>query len=176
MFRQKIGKRYYRSSCPEVFCNKAVLKNFAKVTGKHLHQSLSLQLKKRLQHGCFPPNLVKFYNASFYRTPSVAAPIQKPKVHWFLKIYSTSGCLNPVIIKMCSVEYSSLSSLLIFNLLIKIAKGSTKQVFLKISLNSQVNTCVGVFLIQSGLYLGFESNFQGFFQCPILGVRNNICE
>ena len=26
----------YRSSCPEVFCKKGVLKNFAKFTGKHL--------------------------------------------------------------------------------------------------------------------------------------------
>ena len=26
----------YRSSCPEVFCKEAVLKNFAKLTEKHL--------------------------------------------------------------------------------------------------------------------------------------------
>ena len=31
-----------RSSHPEVFCQKGVLKNFAKFTGKHLCQSLSL--------------------------------------------------------------------------------------------------------------------------------------
>ena len=30
----------YRSSRPEVFCEKGVLRNFAKVTGKHLCQSL----------------------------------------------------------------------------------------------------------------------------------------
>ena len=30
----------YRSSCPEVFCEKGVLRNFAKFTGKHLCQSL----------------------------------------------------------------------------------------------------------------------------------------
>ena len=29
-----------RSSCPEVFCKKGVLTNFAKFTGKHLCQSL----------------------------------------------------------------------------------------------------------------------------------------
>ena len=29
-----------RSSCPEVFCRKGVLRNFAKFTGKHLFQSL----------------------------------------------------------------------------------------------------------------------------------------
>ena len=30
----------YRSSCPEVLCEKGVLRNFAKFTGKHLCQSL----------------------------------------------------------------------------------------------------------------------------------------
>ena len=30
----------YRSSRPEVFCKEGVLKNFAKLTGKHLRQSL----------------------------------------------------------------------------------------------------------------------------------------
>ena len=30
----------YRSSRPEVFCKKGVLRNFAKFTGKHLYQSL----------------------------------------------------------------------------------------------------------------------------------------
>ena len=29
-----------RSSCPEVFCQKGVLRDFAKFTGKHLRQSL----------------------------------------------------------------------------------------------------------------------------------------
>ena len=32
----------FRGSCPEVFCKKGVLKNFAKFTGKHLSQSLFL--------------------------------------------------------------------------------------------------------------------------------------
>ena len=30
----------YRSSCPELFCQKVVLENFAKFTGKHLCQSV----------------------------------------------------------------------------------------------------------------------------------------
>ena len=30
----------YRTSCPEVFCKNGVLRNFAKLTGKHLYQSL----------------------------------------------------------------------------------------------------------------------------------------
>ena len=31
---------HYRSSRPEVFCKRGVLRNFAKFTGKHLRQSL----------------------------------------------------------------------------------------------------------------------------------------
>ena len=52
-----------RSSRPEVFCKKGVLKNVAKFTGKHLCQSLLFNkvavlmpttlLKKRLWHRCF---------------------------------------------------------------------------------------------------------------------------
>ena len=52
----------YRSSRPEVFCGKGVLRNFAKCTGKHLCQSLNprpaTSLKKRLWHSCFPANFV----------------------------------------------------------------------------------------------------------------------
>ena len=32
--------RQFRSTSPEVFCKKDVLRNFAKFTGKHLRQSL----------------------------------------------------------------------------------------------------------------------------------------
>ena len=31
---------HFRNSCPEMFCKKGVLRNFAKFTGKHLCQSL----------------------------------------------------------------------------------------------------------------------------------------
>ena len=37
-----------RSSCPEVFCKKGVLKTFAKFTGKHLCQSLLFNIKETL--------------------------------------------------------------------------------------------------------------------------------
>ena len=40
-----------RSSCPEVFCKKGVLKNFIKFRGKHR---------------CFPVNFVKFLRTSFF--------------------------------------------------------------------------------------------------------------
>ena len=67
-----------RSSCPEVFCKKALLRNFAKFIGKHLCQSIFLNkvvglrpatlLKNRLWYRCFPVNFAKFL-----KTPLVAA-------------------------------------------------------------------------------------------------------
>ena len=65
-----------RSSRPEVFCKKGVLRNFTKFTGKHLCQSLFFNkvaglrpatlLKKRLWHRCFPVNFVKFLRTPFF--------------------------------------------------------------------------------------------------------------
>ena len=73
-----ISKCYCGTSCccnnqkqpPEVFYKKGVLKNFAKFTGKSLHQSLFFNkvvgfrpetlLKKRLWHRSFPVNFAKF--------------------------------------------------------------------------------------------------------------------
>ena len=65
----------YRSSRPEVFCEKDFLRNFTKFTGKHLCQSLFFNkvadrpatlLKKRLWHRCFPVNFLKFLRTPFY--------------------------------------------------------------------------------------------------------------
>ena len=59
------------SSCPEVFCEKGVLKNFTKFTGKHLCQSLffnkvkKLLLKRRLWQRCFLMNFMKFLRTPF---------------------------------------------------------------------------------------------------------------
>ena len=60
----------------EVFCKKGVLKNLAKLTGKHLCWSLFFNkvaglrlatlLKKRLQHWCFPVNFAKFLRTPFF--------------------------------------------------------------------------------------------------------------
>ena len=65
----------YRSSHPEVFCKKGILRNFAKFTGKNLSQSLFFNkvaglrpatlFKKRLWHRCFPVNFVKFLRTPF---------------------------------------------------------------------------------------------------------------
>ena len=66
----------YRNSRLEVFCRKGVLRNFEKLTGKHLYQSLLFNkvaglrtatlLKKRFWYRCFPVNFSKFL-----KTPSI---------------------------------------------------------------------------------------------------------
>ena len=58
-----------------MFCEKDVLRNFAKFTGKHLCQSPffykvagiwpATLLKKRFWHRCFPVNFAKFLRMSF---------------------------------------------------------------------------------------------------------------
>ena len=68
-------KTQSRSSRPEVFCKKGVLRNFTKFIGKHLCQSLLFNrvaglsptnlLKKRFWHRCFPVNFVKFLRTPF---------------------------------------------------------------------------------------------------------------
>ena len=97
----------FRSSRPEVFCQKGILRNFAKFTGKHLWQSLLFNkvaslyplkmsenlwfsdvfrgyrpvtlLKKRLWHRCFP-----VYFARFLRTLFI---IEHP--WWLLLVFAT---------------------------------------------------------------------------------------
>ena len=69
---------YVRSSRPDLFCEKGVLRNFAKFTGKHLCQSLFFNkvagaanlLKKRLWHRCFPMNFAKFLRTPFLQNTS----------------------------------------------------------------------------------------------------------
>ena len=53
-----------RSSRPEVFCRKGVLRNFAKFTGKSLRPTTLL--KKRHWHRCFPVNFSKFLRTPFF--------------------------------------------------------------------------------------------------------------
>ena len=69
------AKLIFGSSRPEVFCKKAVPRNFPKFTGKHLCQSPCFNkiaclspatlLKKRLWRRCFPVNFAKFLRAPF---------------------------------------------------------------------------------------------------------------
>ena len=61
-----------RSSRPELFCKKGVLRNFAKFTGKHLCQSLFFNKETLAQvFSCEFCEISK--NTFFYRTPLVAA-------------------------------------------------------------------------------------------------------
>ena len=82
-----------RSSRPEVFCKKGVLKNFEIFTGKHLCQSFFFNkvaglrcptlLKKRLWHRCFP-----MYIAKFLRKSSVMEYL------WWLLLHHSAGNLS----------------------------------------------------------------------------------
>ena len=81
----------YRSSHPEVFCEKGVLGNFTKFTRKHLYQSLffnkvaGLRLDKRLWHRCFPVNFVKFLRTPFLTKISGWPPQHIRNECWILK-------------------------------------------------------------------------------------------
>ena len=72
-----------RSSCPDVFCEKGVLRNFEKFTGKHLCQSLFFSkvagvackfFQKEALAQVFSCEFCEISkNTFFYRTPLVAA-------------------------------------------------------------------------------------------------------
>ena len=64
----------YRSSRPEVFFKKDILRNFTKFTGKHLSLRPATLLKKTLWQRCIPVNFVKLLRTPFlHRTPLVVA-------------------------------------------------------------------------------------------------------
>ena len=56
-----------RSTCPNVFCKKGILKNFPYFTRLQLCWSLFLInfITKRLRYGCFPVNFAKILRTSF---------------------------------------------------------------------------------------------------------------
>ena len=85
---------YIRSSRPEVFCKKGVLRNFAKSTGKHLYQNFwpATLLKARLWHRCFPVNFTKF----------LRAPFLTEHLRWLLLICKSVHILN----KVYSIHYT----------------------------------------------------------------------
>ena len=80
LLNDKCHTRYclvcYKSSHREVFCKKVVLRNFAKLTGKHLCQRLFFNkiaglksatlFKKRLWHRCFLVNFAKSLRTPFF--------------------------------------------------------------------------------------------------------------
>ena len=76
-----------RSSRPDVFCKKGVLRNFAKFIGKHLCQSLFLNKVAGPRHRCFPVNFAKFL-----RTPLITEHLQTTASAEF--IFSNSKIAN----------------------------------------------------------------------------------
>ena len=79
--RQKKRKKFtFRNSLPKLFYKKAVLKNFARFTGKQLCQSLFFNkvsglrsatlLRMRLWHRYFPVTFARFLRASFLKNTS----------------------------------------------------------------------------------------------------------
>ena len=69
-----------RRSCPEVFCKRGVLRNFAKLTENHLRQSLLFNevadlIKKETLAQVFSCKFCEISKKTFsYRTPPLATP------------------------------------------------------------------------------------------------------
>ena len=103
-----------RSSCPEAFCKKGVLRNFAKFTGKHPCQSLFLIklqagglqfIKKDSGTGVFSVNFVKFLRTPFLQnTPErVLLDYQKDpeeRERWF-RIIPRNNLLDTATTAVC---------------------------------------------------------------------------
>ena len=73
-----MGTTIPRSSHPELFCKKGVLRNFAKFTGKHLCQSLFFDkrvslLKKRLWHRVFSSEFCEISKNTFFKKTLLVA-------------------------------------------------------------------------------------------------------
>ena len=151
-----------------MFCEKGVPRNFTKITGKQLCQSLFFKqlcqglsfnkvaglrpatlLKKRLWHRCFPVNFVKFL-----RTPFLTEHLWLLLLHswrWelpFLKLTFTRYVHS---LKWYQVKKKWASSklyhlnIILFEKEANVHRCSSKYVLLKFSLISQENTCVRVF-------------------------------
>ena len=89
--KSKFGGKFRSSH--QRFCKKGVLRNFTKITGKHLCQSLrpATLLKKRFWHRCFPVNFAKFLRTPFFRTPPVAN--ENKKFSHSTPMTNTSRCI-----------------------------------------------------------------------------------
>ena len=73
-----------RSSHGRCSVRKGVPRNFAKFTGKHLCQTPTILLKKRLRLRCFPVSFAKFLSTPFLRNTS--GRFKKKKKLWYLFI------------------------------------------------------------------------------------------
>ena len=73
---------FYRSSRPKLLCKRGPLKNFAKLTGKHLYWSFFLEacnfITKKLQpQRSFPVNFSKFKKNFFLKHLRTAASVYR---------------------------------------------------------------------------------------------------
>ena len=100
-FMRNFRNLSFRSSLPEALCKKGVLRNFTKLTGKHLCQRLFFNkaaglrpatlLKKTLWHRCFPVNFVKFLRIHRRATASKnhqKMPYERICLHWSCRFRS----------------------------------------------------------------------------------------
>ena len=87
---------YDRSSRPDVFCKKGVLRKFVKFTGKHFRQSLFFNkvvglraatfLKKRLWRRCFLVNFTKFLRTPVLQNTSGRLLLNLAQVELWAKV------------------------------------------------------------------------------------------
>ena len=86
----------YRSSRPDVFCKKSVLRSFAKFTGKYMCQSLFFNkvtglrpatlFKKKLWHRCFSVNFLKFLRRHFLQNTFERLILKENNLHNFVLV------------------------------------------------------------------------------------------
>ena len=91
---------FIRNSRPEVLCKKGVLKNFVRITGKHLCRNLFINkvaslasatlLNKILRNSCLPVNLAKFLKKPFYILKSISLTLIRLG---FLKVVFSGGSI-----------------------------------------------------------------------------------
>ena len=97
----KFAAKSDRSSHQRCFLKKDVLKNFAKLTGKHLCQSfffnnvaglrLATLLKNTLWHRCFPMNFAKFLRTPYLQNSCRRLPLKWPRPKNFSGNYQQKG-------------------------------------------------------------------------------------
>ena len=107
----------FRSSCPEVFCEKVVLKisqnsqvsNCARFSFSiKLPASVCNLLKKRLWQRCFPATLAQFLRTTFYRTPPGAASVFSQFILFFNSFWKrTCKCFGKIEPNTEATQFSS---------------------------------------------------------------------
>ena len=155
-----------RSSRPEVFCEKGVLRNFSKFTGNHLCQSLFFNkvaglrpatlLKNRLWHKCFSVNFAKFLRTPFltehlpwllFSENQVFQASKKPIYNFWMDKYIDFKSV-PLLYSHCFLTVMLYFFETGINLIVTKKKlyrmCSIKKLLLEILHYLQENTCVGV--------------------------------